>query len=95
MSVPVDGRGLKACGNCGSDEVRMRARGSSGSRCTAQVVCARCSAQSELCVGADAVAQAAKAWGHRRSAPPTPPAAGRCAIECRSRNPPCGEIRSN
>lgn len=75
MSVPVDGRGLKACGNCGSDEVRMRARGSSSSRCTAQVVCARCSAQSELCVGADAVAQAAKAWGHRRSPPPTPPAA--------------------
>lgn len=36
---------LSPCGNCGSDEVRMRARGSSGSRRTAQVVCARCSAR--------------------------------------------------
>ncbi len=53
----------------------MRARGSSSSRRTAQVVCARCSAQSELCVGADAEAQAAKAWGHKHHAPPAPPAA--------------------
>lgn len=66
---------LTPCGNCGSEEVRMRARGSATSRRTAQVVCARCSAQSELCVGADAEAQAAKAWGHKHHAPPAPPAA--------------------
>lgn len=67
---------LVPCGNCGSDEVRMRARGSSSSRRTAQVVCARCSAQSELCVGADAEAQAAKAWLHKPHVPPAPPAVG-------------------
>lgn len=66
---------LTPCGNCGSDEVRMRARGSASSRRTAQVVCASCSAQSELCVGADAEAQAAKAWGHKPYLPPAPPAA--------------------
>lgn len=66
---------LKPCGNCGSDEVRMRARGRSSSRRTAQVVCARCSARSELSVGADAEAQAAKAWGHKPHLPPAPPAA--------------------
>lgn len=66
---------LTPCGNCGSDEVRMRARGSASSRRTAQVVCASCSAQSELCVGADAEAQAAKAWGHKPHLPPAPPAA--------------------
>ncbi|WP_183073710.1 hypothetical protein [Stenotrophomonas rhizophila] len=51
----------------------MRARGSVGSRRTAQVVCARCSAHGELCVGADAEDQAARAWGHKPhllSAPP-------------------------
>ncbi|MBA0225962.1 hypothetical protein D7U89_10755 [Stenotrophomonas maltophilia] len=66
---------LTPCGNCGSDEVRMRSRASSSSRRTAQVVCARCSARSELCVGADAEAKAAKAWGHKHHAPPAPPAA--------------------
>ncbi|HDS1011362.1 TPA: Lar family restriction alleviation protein [Stenotrophomonas maltophilia] len=67
---------LTPCGHCGSDEVRMRARGSASSRRTAQVVCARCSAQSELCVGADAEAQAVKAWGHKPNVPPAPPAVG-------------------
>lgn len=64
---------LTPCGNCGSEEVRMRARGSASSRRTAQVVCARCSAHGELCVGADAEDQAARAWGHKPhlvSAPP-------------------------
>ncbi|HDX0898511.1 TPA: hypothetical protein RNS99_000691 [Stenotrophomonas maltophilia] len=65
---------LMPCGNCGSDEVRMRARGSASIRRTAQVVCARCSAQSELCVGVEAEAQATKAWGHKTHAPPAPPA---------------------
>lgn len=74
-AVAAPAAALTPCGNCGSDEVRMRARGSSSSRRTAQVVCARCSAQSELCVGADAEAQAAKAWGHKHHAPPAPPAA--------------------
>ncbi|WP_285315265.1 hypothetical protein [Stenotrophomonas maltophilia] len=67
---------LTPCGNCGSDEVRMRVRGSASSRRTAQVVCARCSAQSELYVGADAEAQADKAWGHKPHVPPAPPAVG-------------------
>lgn len=75
LAVAAPVAALTPCGNCGSDEVRMRARGSSSSRRTAQVVCARCSAQSELCVGADAEAQAAKAWGHKHHAPPAPPAA--------------------
>lgn len=74
-AVAAPAAALTPCGNCGSDEVRMRARGSSSSRRTAQVVCARCSARSELCVGADAEAQAAKAWGHKHHAPPAPPAA--------------------
>ncbi|HEL3014818.1 TPA: hypothetical protein UN285_000607 [Stenotrophomonas maltophilia] len=65
---------LMPCGNCGSGEVRMRVRGSVSSRRTAQVVCARCSAQSELCVGVEAEAQATKAWGHKTHAPPAPPA---------------------
>lgn len=75
-AVAAPAAALTPCGNCGSDEVRMRARGSASSRRTAQVVCARCSAQSELCVGADAEDQAAKAWGHKHHAPPTPPAVG-------------------
>lgn len=66
---------LTQCGNCGSDEVRMRARGSAGSRRTAQVICARCSAQSELFIGVDAEVQAAKAWGHKPHVLPPPPAA--------------------
>lgn len=73
-AVAAPAAALTPCGNCGSDEVRMRARGSASSRRTAQVVCARCSAQSELCVGADAEAQAAKAWGNKHHAPPAPPA---------------------
>ncbi len=67
---------LMPCGNCGGNEVRMRARGSSSSRRTAQVVCARCTARSELCVGADAEAQAAKAWVHKPHVHPAPPDAG-------------------
>ncbi|MDG2508647.1 hypothetical protein [Stenotrophomonas maltophilia] len=74
-AVAAPAADLTQCGNCGSDEVRMRLRGSVSSRRTAQVVCARCSAQSELCVGADAEAKAAKAWGHKHHAPPAPPAA--------------------
>lgn len=74
-AVAAPAAALTPCGNCGSDEVRMRARGSASSRRTAQVVCARCSAQSELCVGADAEAQAAKAWRHKHHAPPAPPVA--------------------
>ncbi len=73
-AVATPAAALTPCGNCGSDQVRMRARGSASSRRSAQVVCARCSAQSELCVGADAEAQAAKAWGHKHHAPPAPPA---------------------
>ncbi|HDS1222131.1 TPA: hypothetical protein QEF96_000801 [Stenotrophomonas maltophilia] len=72
-AVAAPAADLTSCGNCGSDEVRMRLRGSVSSRRTAQVVCARCSAQSELCVGADAEAKAAKAWGHKHHAPPAPP----------------------
>ncbi|MCF3492655.1 hypothetical protein GUV62_08035 [Stenotrophomonas maltophilia] len=75
-AVAAPAAALTPCGNCGSNEVRMRARGSSSSRRTAQIVCASCSAQSELCVGADAEAQAAKAWGHKHHAPPAPPAVG-------------------
>lgn len=74
-AVAAPAADLTPCGNCGSDEVRMRLRGSVSSRRIAQVVCARCSAQSELCVGADAEAKAAKAWGHKHHAPPAPPAA--------------------
>lgn len=74
-AVAAPAAALMPCGNCGSDEVRMRARGSSSSRRTAQVVCGRCSARSELCVGPDAEAQAAKEWGHKHHAPPAPPAA--------------------
>ncbi|NYF36325.1 hypothetical protein [Stenotrophomonas sp. JAI102] len=65
---------LPPCGNCGSDEVRMRARGSSGSRRTAQVVCARCSARGELHVGADAEERACRAWTHRPVYMPVPTA---------------------
>ena len=55
---------LTPCGNCGSDDVRMRARGSAGSRRTAQVVCARCTARGELHVGADADERARRAWAN-------------------------------
>lgn len=67
-------REVTPCGNCGSDEVRMRARGRSSGRRTAQVVCARCGARGELCVGADAEAQASRAWGHKPHVPTAPPA---------------------
>jgi len=66
---------LTPCGNCGSEEVRMRARGSAGSRRTAQVVCARCSAHGELCVGADAEDQATRAWMQKPHALASPAAA--------------------
>ncbi len=76
MSVVVaPAVGLTPCGNCGSEEVRMRARGSTSTRRTAQVVCARCSAQSELCIGAGAEAKAVKAWGQKPHAPLAPPTA--------------------
>ena len=65
---------LTPCGNCGSEEVRMRARGSAGSRRTAQVVCAHCSAHGGLCVGADAEGQAARAWMHKPHLLAAPPA---------------------
>jgi len=74
-AVAVPAVDLTPCGNCGSDDVRMRARGSAGSRRTAQVVCARCSAHGELCVGADAEDHAAHAWGHKPHVLPAPPAA--------------------
>ncbi len=66
---------LTPCGNCGSDEVRIRARGSAGSRRTAQVVCARCTAHGDLCVGADAETHAVRAWGNKPYALPAPPVA--------------------
>lgn len=75
-AVATPAAALTPCCNCGSDEVRMRARGSSSSRRTAQVVCARCSARGELCVGADAEAQASRAWGHKPHVPTAPPAVG-------------------
>lgn len=65
---------LTPCGNCGSDEVRMRARGSAGSRRTAQVVCARCSAHGALHVGADAEELARRSWTNRPVHMPAPPA---------------------
>ncbi|PJK97080.1 hypothetical protein B9Y76_18680 [Stenotrophomonas maltophilia] len=69
---------LTPCGNCGSDDVRMRARGSAGSRRTAQVVCARCTARGELHVGADAEERAYRAWANRPVYMPAPaPAAVR------------------
>lgn len=74
-AVAVPAVDLTPCGNCGSADVRMRARGSVGSRCTAQVVCARCSAHGELCLGADAEDHAAHAWGHKPHLLPAPPAA--------------------
>lgn len=75
-AVSTPAAALTPCGNCGSDEVRMRARGSFSSRRTAQVVCARCGARGELCVGADADAQASRAWGHKPHVPTAPPALG-------------------
>lgn len=74
-AVAILDSSLSPCGNCGSEDVRMRARGSSGSRRTAQVVCARCDAHGEMCVGTDAERQAAKAWGRRHHVMPAAPAA--------------------
>ncbi len=71
-AVAEPGVDLTPCGNCGSDDVRMRARGSAGSRRTAQVVCARCSARGELHVGADAEEGARRAWTHRPIYMPAP-----------------------
>lgn len=65
---------LKACGNCGSDDVRVRARGSVDSRRTAQVVCARCGARGELHVGTDAEVLAARAWVQKPFSMPASPA---------------------
>lgn len=73
-AVAVPGMGLTPCGNCGSDDVRMRARGSAGSRRTAQVVCARCSALGPLHVGADADELARRSWANRPVHMPAPPA---------------------
>lgn len=74
-AVAMPAVALKPCGNCGSDEVRMRTRGSASSRRTAQVVCVRCSAHGEMCVGADAEEQAARVWGHKPHVLSAPPAA--------------------
>ncbi|HAU81029.1 MAG TPA: hypothetical protein DCW96_10255 [Stenotrophomonas sp.] len=71
VAMPV--QGMKACGNCGSDDVRVRARGSVDSRRTAQVVCARCGARGESHVGTDAEILAVRAWAQKpfsMSAPP-------------------------
>ena len=65
---------LTSCGNCGSDDVCMRARGGAGSRRTAQVVCARCTARGELHVGADADERACRAWANRPAYIPAPAA---------------------
>lgn len=72
VAAPVVG--LTPCGNCGSDDVRMRARGSAGSRRTAQVVCARCSAHGGLHVGADAEELARRSWANRPVYMPAPTA---------------------
>lgn len=71
-AVAAPAVGLTPCANCGSDDVRMRARGSAGSRHTAQVVCARCSARGELHVGADAEERASRAWTRRPIYMPVP-----------------------
>ena len=65
---------LTPCGNCGSDDVRMRTRGSAGSRRTAQVVCARCCAHGGLHVGADAEELARRSWANRPIYIPAPTA---------------------
>ncbi|WP_414606047.1 hypothetical protein [Stenotrophomonas pavanii] len=65
LAMVTKGAPLAACGNCGSDQVRSRVRGSCGSRLTAQVVCIRCGAHGQLYVGTDAPDLAAKDWAHR------------------------------
>jgi len=64
---------LKACGNCGSDDVRVRARGSVDSRRTAQIFCARCNARGELHVGSDAEVLAVRGWAQKPFSLPAPP----------------------
>lgn len=71
VAMPV--QDLKACGNCGSDDVRVRARGSVDSRRTAQVVCVRCGARGELHVGTDAEVLAARAWAQKPFSMPASP----------------------
>lgn len=71
VAMPVEG--LKACGNCGSDDVRVRARGSVDSRRSAQVVCARCGARGEMHIGADAEVLAARAWAQKPFSMPASP----------------------
>lgn len=73
-AVVVPAVDLTPCGNCGSDDVRMRVRGSAGSRRTAQVVCARCSAHGGLHVGADAEELARRSWANRPVYMPAPTA---------------------
>ncbi|MEL3955431.1 hypothetical protein AAE039_17880 [Stenotrophomonas bentonitica] len=71
VAIPV--QGMKACGNCGSDDVRVRARGSVDSCRTAQVVCARCGARGESHVGTDAEVLAVRAWAQKPFSMPPPP----------------------
>lgn len=66
---------LVPCGNCGSDDVRLRVLGSLSSRRAAQMMCARCSAHGEQWIGTDAEAQATRAWGHKPHVLPAPPVA--------------------
>lgn len=57
--------GLTGCGNCGGSRVRCRVRGGQSSRCSAQVVCSSCGAQSALFVGPRAQQDAADAWARQ------------------------------
>ncbi|MBA0223209.1 hypothetical protein D7U74_16815 [Stenotrophomonas maltophilia] len=70
--LAADEQAEEQCGNCGSDNARLRVRGSVGSRRAAQVVCARCGAHGELWIGTDAEAQASRAWAQKPFAMPTP-----------------------
>lgn len=74
VAVAVPAVALTPCGNCGSGDVRLRTRGSAGSRRTAQVVCARCSARGELHAGTDAEEGACRAWANRPVYMPAPTA---------------------
>ncbi|QGL94583.1 hypothetical protein FEO92_20200 [Stenotrophomonas maltophilia] len=56
---------LLGCGNCGSATVRPRVRRTKAGASTAQVVCARCGAYSELFVGKGAERFAENAWRRR------------------------------
>lgn len=74
-AVAMPAVALKPCGNCGSDDVRLRVRGSLSSRRAAQMSCARCSTHGEPWIGTDAEARAARAWGHKPHVLPAPPVA--------------------